>query len=111
MEKCNNLSKNLKAYQNIRNLSLMEFSKELDIPMSTLKAILKDGNTTLATAIRISNSLDIGLDMLIYDKHFPEKLFILHYIDNCNNWYSSFPDEKKDQISGLLEEFWEVIDK
>ena len=65
----------------------------------------------LATAIRISNSLDIGLDMLIYDKHFPEKLFILHYIDNCNNWYSSFPDEKKDQISGLLEELWEVIDK
>ena len=111
MEKCNNLSKNLKAYQNVRSLSLMEFSKELDIPMSTLKAILKDGNTTLATAIHISSKLNIGLDMLIYDKHVPEKLFILHYVDKCNSWYSSFSDEKKDQISSLMEMLWEVIDK
>ena len=67
MEKCNNLSKNLKAYQNIRSLSLMEFSKELDIPMSTLKAILKDGNTTLATAIR-------GSLTLLFKLHKPDTL-------------------------------------
>lgn len=109
MENCNLLSKNLKSYQNFRELSLYEFSQELNIPKSTLRSILKEGNTTLETMIQISKALDISIDMLVLDKDMPDKLFIMKNIEKANNWLSTLSDDKKHEIASLISKIWEVI--
>ena len=109
MKRNNNLSSILKSYQNLRNISVAEFSKELDIPDSTLRALLKDSNTTLDTAVRISNSLGISLDNLVFDNSFSNKLFILRYMGNIINWHDSFPTDKKEKLASLMADIWEVL--
>lgn len=42
-EKHHNLAENLKNLRSAQGLSLSDFSKELDIPKSTLQAILDGG--------------------------------------------------------------------
>lgn len=111
MKEENLLSENLKAYQNARRLSLIEFSKELDIPKSTLRGILKDGNTTLVTAIHISQNLGIGLDTLVYDRKFSDKQFIQKHMEGICIWLDALPDEKRQRIAALLAEIWDVISK
>ncbi len=110
MEKYNNLSENLKAYQDVYNLSLMEFSKELDIPKSTLRSILKEGNTTLETSIHISHQLNISLDLLVFNRRLPDKLFILYCINRYNDWVFAIPADKTERIVSLMEKLWEVLD-
>ncbi len=111
MKKRNLLSENLKAYQKSQQLSLMEFSEELDIPKSTLRAILRDGNTTLETAIHISEHMGVGLDALVYDTHFSDKQFIIKHIDQSGKWIAEFPGEKKEAIAALLAEIWLEISR
>lgn len=107
----NYLSQNLKAYQKLRNLSLVEFSKELDVPQSTLNAILKEGNTTLETIIRISRNLNCSLDMLVYDRKMPDKLFILYHMEQSGAWYSGLSAETKAAIAHQVAKLWEVMDR
>lgn len=59
-----NLGVNLRNMRESRGLSLAEFSKELDLPKTTLQSILDHGQTTLYTALHISQRLDIPLDTL-----------------------------------------------
>lgn len=111
MEKKNLLSENLKAYQKSQKLSLLEFSKELDIPKSTLRAVLQDGNTTLDTTLRISEHMSMGLDSLVHDRQFSDKQFIMKHIEQADGWIATFPDQKKAEIAALLAELWTVISK
>ena len=57
LEKQKNLAENLRNLRIARGLSYTEFSKELDIPKATLQSILADGQTSLHTAIHISEKL------------------------------------------------------
>lgn len=111
METYNYLSQNLKAYQALHKLSLAEFSTILDVPQSTLKAILKDGNTTLETVIRISQNMNCSLDMLIYDKSMPDKLFILHHMEQAGTWFSGLNAKAKDAIAHQIMKLWEAMGK
>lgn len=109
MEKRNSLSKNLRACQQSRGMSLMEFAEELDVPKSTLRAILKDGNTTLETATRIAANMGMGLDSLVHDGQFSDKQFILMHLERAGAWLASFPEEKREKIASLVAEIWEVM--
>lgn len=109
MEKKNLLSENLKSYQKLQKLSLMEFSKELDVPKSTLRAILRDGNTTLDTAIRISEHMGIGLDELVYGSRFSDKQLIIKYIEQSGRWLAALPDQKREEIAALILKLWAII--
>lgn len=111
MEKGNCLSKNLKACQKSRGMSLMEFAEELDVPKSTLRAILKEGNTTLETAIRIAVSMGVGLDSLVHDKQFSDKQFILMHLERAGIWLESFSEEKREKIAELVAEIWQEMGK
>jgi len=111
METNNYLSQNLKAYQELQKLSLVDFSKELDIPLSTLKAILKDGNTTLETLLRISRKLDCSLDMLVYDKDMPAKSFILQHMERAGGWFAAMEPERQDKIARHMSKIWEAMEK
>ena len=66
MESINNLSKNLKVYQNKLGMTQNEFASYLNIPRSTIQSVMaKNGNTTVDTLIRISASLPFSLDVLV----------------------------------------------
>lgn len=65
MEKLKRFAQNLDNIKTRNNKSLTEFAQEIGIAKSTVQSILKDGNTTLDTAIRISTALGISLDDLL----------------------------------------------
>lgn len=64
MNQCHDFAKNLDAIRRSQNLSLAEFAVSLNIPRSTLQDILKDGHTTLDTALRISKERKAPLSVL-----------------------------------------------
>lgn len=109
MEEHNQLAKNLRVYKASRSLTMKELSRQLDVPETTLRNIMKDGNTTLHTAIRISKRLGIGLDLLVNDETFSDKLFILNQIQIAGSRLSHIPQNKKDKVSELIAEIWEVM--
>lgn len=103
--------KNLKACQKSQGVSLMEFAEELGVPKSTLRAILKDGNTTFDTAIRIAVNMGMGLDRLVYDKRFSDKQFILKHMEQAGTWFTSLPEETRGKIAELIVEIWKLMDR
>lgn len=66
MEKENKLSDTLKKYQAAQGKSLAEFSSEIGLPKSTTQSIIKSGNASLDTLIRIVCNLDVPLDTLVF---------------------------------------------
>lgn len=111
MRTYNQLAQNLKAYQMSRGLTLVALSNELDMPLSTLKSVMKGGNTTLETVIHISKKLNCSLDMLIYDSTMPDNLFILHHMQRAGGWFSGLNDEAKEAIVRQILKVWEVMKK
>ena len=61
----NRFGRNLESIRKARHKSVKEFAIELGIPKSTLHPIIKNGNTSLNTAVQISNALDKPLDDLV----------------------------------------------
>ena len=109
MKEYNRLAQNLRSYKAAKNLTTKQLSSELDIPEATLRNVMKDGNTTLDTVIRISKGLDISLDMLINDADLPDKLIVLKQIQRAGSWLAELPSEKSDKIASLIAEIWEVM--
>lgn len=109
MEKHNYLAQNLNNYKSIRNISAKQLAKELDIPQSTLSSILKDGNTTLDTVLRISEKIGIGLDSLVSDSKLPDKLIILNQLQRAGEWLEVFPPDKREEIAELIAKIWDVM--
>lgn len=106
-----NLSQNLKLIREQRNISLTEFSKEIGIPKSTLQSILKDGNTTLDTAIRISEGLGIPLDALLRDEYFTDDFRIVQWLLKGIAWYSELSPEGQREALLLINKLLEVLQK
>ena len=96
MERNNDLSKNLKAYQAACGKSLAEFSLDLGIPRSTLQSLLIDGNTTVDTLVRMANSLDVSLEELVFGdipvKQVRDIRRVLHEI----GWFMKLSAEKQE---------------
>lgn len=111
MNKYNCLAQNLKKYRELRRISMKAFAEELDMPLSTLRTILKDGNTTLHTAIHISQSLGVSLDMLVGSSCFSDKLFILDYMKKTCQWFSQLPPETRDDIAAHLVSIWKALEQ
>jgi len=109
MNDYNYLAQNLRKYKSRRNLTMKELSEELDIPKATLRHIMNEGNTTLHTAIRISRNIGIGLDMLVSDKAFPDKLFIMDQIQRSGHWFAELDPDKRERIAQLISEIWQVM--
>ena len=66
MEKEIKLSDTLRTFRALRGESLAEFSSEVGIPKSTVQSIIKTGNASLDTLIRISDRLGVSLDILVF---------------------------------------------
>ena len=109
MEKRNLLSTNLRAYQELRSRTLTEFSTELDIPKSTLRTVLKEGNTTLDTAIRIAHGLGVSLDQLVHDESFSDKLFIMKCMEAAGAWFMTLPEESRSEVAEHMASIWNLL--
>lgn len=109
MEKYNHLARNLRSYKSTNNLTMKELSNELNIPEATLRNVMKEGNATLDTVIRISSGLGISMDMLVSDGDLPNKLIVLKQIQRAGSWLAKLPPEKSDKIASLIAEIWEVM--
>lgn len=113
----NYLARNLKSYQIFRNITIRQLASELGIPLSTLRTVMQEGNTTMDTAMRIANSLNISLDALISnDKPLSEHITnsknpCINQIINADIWLSDFPANKRDDICNLIVKIWDVIDE
>lgn len=109
MRKPSNFALNLKKLQGC--LSLAEFSRELSIPKSTLQSILKDGNTTLDTALRIANSIETPLDVLTSTTLTPKQFERGNCFLTLLNWYHDLSAEKRQQIQTHLTALLCIIDE
>ena len=99
-----NFKNNLILLQELRGLSLSEYAAELGIPKSTLQSILADGNTSLHTAIQISNRMQMPLDSLLGDDIPPEKHELLLSCLRFLTWFASLTAEKQRTVLLLMEE-------
>lgn len=111
MEHNNYLAQNLKTYKSLQKKSLRTFAEQLGIPTSTLSNLLKDGNTTLDTAIRLSENLNISMDMLFKDDNLPHKLIVMHQINLAKRWLDDFPEDKQKEICRLFSDVWTAMGK
>lgn len=109
MEDYNYLAQNLRRYKDLRNLTMKELSEELDIPKATLRHIMNEGNTTLHTAIRISQNIGIGLDILVNDNEFSDKIFIMDQMQRAGSWFSQLDSKKKEKMSELMSSIWALL--
>lgn len=110
MNEHNYLAKNLKNYKELKNLSIGKLAEELDISKATLKHIMNDGNTTLHTAIRISKNIGIGLDMLVSDNAFSDKLFIMDHMQRASSWFAQLNSAKKEQMAELISKMLTLLE-
>lgn len=97
-QKHKNLANSLNNLRKARGLSLSEFSKELGLPKSTLQSILEDGQTTLNTAIRISERLGIPVDALTSETLSVTQFKILDGLLLRLNWYDQLPSHKQEAV-------------
>ncbi len=91
MERKNNLSNKLKSIQTEMRKSQTEFAQELGIPQSTLQNIMKEGNTTVDTLVRISTATGFSLDELVFDDPTNRILCGLEY-------YSHMTAEQQEEV-------------
>ena len=89
---------NLQALKEESGLSLTRFSQKLDMSRSTLQSIMYDGQTTLDTACRIANALQLPLSTLTGGELPPEKAEVLHSALVVMNWYCNLSAEKQKNI-------------
>lgn len=111
MDKQRNLAKNLEAIRRINGQSLAEFAKEADIPKSTFQSIRLNGNTTLDTAIKISEALGIPLDSLVGDDRLAEKLDIIEHTLRSIDWFRPLSSSEREEVVCHFQKILEVVCK
>lgn len=97
-EKHENFAENLRNLRAMFGLSMSEFSKELDIPKSTLQTVLATGQTTLNTAIRISESLGIPLDVLTDRSMTSNQFKMLERLLYQFDWYLKLSESQQRDV-------------
>lgn len=99
MEKHKIFAKNLAAIQAYRGQSLGEFALDIGIPKSTLRSVRTNGNTTLNTAVLISEGLGMSLDSLVGDTKLPEKTQLArHLIQSLDCLRVLSPSEREEVL-------------
>lgn len=102
MEAALNLSKNITAIRNLRNLSQVEFSKELGISKSTLQEIEQGCSPNLNTVECIANRLGMSVSVLLSDCLPPDQMCLLTRLIQVCDWYSAWSQEDRETFIKLL---------
>lgn len=93
-----NLGENLRNMRSARGLSLAEFSRELDIPKTTLQSILDHGQTSLYTTLHISHKLGIPLDTLTNGVLSGQQFRRLDGFLESLKWFDRLTKKKQEEV-------------
>lgn len=104
-------AKNLEAIREVNRQSIAEFAQEAGVPKSTLQSVRISGNTTLDTAIRISDGLGLPLDSLVGDGNLAEKIDIIRYLLRSIDWFQALSTGEQDEVILHFQKILEVIRK
>ena len=106
MGKEHNLSEPLSKLQKEANKSQAEFAQEMGIPKSTFGNILRTGNTTVDTLLRISEHTGLTPNELLgYDYDRRAVRGLVEYMA----MYSQLPRFKQDKAKSLVIELLELF--
>ena len=97
-EKSRNFAENLRNLRAALNLSHAEFSQELGVPKTTLQSIMEEGQTSLHTAMHISDKLGVPLDTLTNGRLSPQQIRRLDGFMSHLEWYDRLPEEKQKTV-------------
>lgn len=111
MEEQRTFGKNLDEIRGINGQSIGELAKMADIPKSTLQSIRHNGNTTIDTAIRISDALGLPLDSLVRDTHIPQQIDIVQHVLKSINWFQAVSKPDQEELLRCFRRILEVLCK
>ena len=111
MNKQSNFAANLKNIQVASGVSLEGFAQRLGIPKSTLQYVLIEGQTSLDTAIRISDSLSLTLDALLNEAFTPQKLTLMSNSLAALDWFYRLSAENQRMFSEHLSALLRIIEE
>lgn len=111
MENHNTFAKNLEAIRIYKGQSISEFAQTAGLPKSTFQSVRTNGNTTLDTAIRISDGLGIPLDSLVGDSGLAEKIDIIQHLLQSVEWFRALSPDDQEKVSAHFRGILEVLDK
>ena len=107
MEKKHNLSEPLSKLQKEAHKSQAEFACELGIPKSTFETILRTGNTTVDTLLRISGHTGLTPnELLAYDYDRRAVRGLVEYM----TMYWHLPRFKQDKAKRMVLELLELFE-
>ena len=110
MARTNNLSHNLRAFQQARNSTLTEFSRALSVPKSTLQSVMLDGNTTLDTLIHMAEALDVTLDQLVFGADVDEQCSLTHWLLTGASWYEKQPAARQEKLHYHIDAILDLLE-
>ncbi len=111
VSQCYDFAKNLEMIRKINRASIAEFSEELDVPKSTLQDILKDGNTSLHTALHIARKLNVLLSTLTGEVIPRENLTVLSALLRSFEWFDSLSGEDQKEVADHIRAIMEILQK
>ncbi len=111
MNQCCDFAKNLEMIRKINHASIAEFSEELDVPKSTLQDILRDGNTSLHTALHIARQLNVPLSTLTGEVILRENLTALSALLQSFGWFDSLSGENQKVVADHIHAIMEILQK
>lgn len=109
MEQHEIFARNLEIIRKINGQSIAELAKDIDIPKSTLQSVRMSGNTTLDTAVRIADGLQIPLDSLIRDQNLAEKVDIVQHMLQAIEWFRGLSTDEQDEVLLHFRRILEVL--
>ena len=111
MDAAKNLSKNIIAIRNLRNLTQVEFSKELGISKSTLQEIEQGRSPNLNTVECMSARLGIPTSVLLSDTLPAKEMSILIHMLQLSSWYSGWSRDDQENFLSLICQSVQIISR
>lgn len=111
MEECRNFAESLEAIRKVRKMTMSGFSRELHVPKSTLQNVLRNGSTSLHTALHIAGQLNVPLSTLTGEANATQNFGTLSSLLECLEWFADLPGEDQRKVTSHLHAIVEVLQK
>lgn len=104
-----NVAKMMRAFKEQRQISLEEFSKELEISRSTLQEYLRgDGNPSIRTLDHIAKKLNVDPLVLVSGSFKPNQVNIVMLLFRTTRQVVAMPAEKRHELVTLIVQIAEI---
>ena len=101
---------NLRQVKEARRLTLTDLSNVLDMSRNTLQSVITDGNTSLYTACRIANALQVPLCTMVNGELKQGKAEVLQGFLSVLNWFADLTPLKKKAVRSAFGTILQIIE-